>query len=153
MEPAVWAEGQGAAPRRADLRAEFSRLGFDFGASGEDEPLVGFATDGRVGVVEITDNPLMRISLLISSDRSDPRNEYWSAACLATVSAAVRADFVRWLRSELMERGSETDWACQRSSDRFRISAEFHPLDVVLLTVEQTTRQGRRSRPRRSWKP
>lgn len=119
------------------IRSCFSVLGFTFceveGSSGVQ--LVGFAPDGRVGIVEVESPEEERISLLLSVDRTSGARA-WSAVCVSSLAQALGVDFTSWLGDHVRRRSCTRSWSVARRFEGRRVSAAFFPADTLLITVE-----------------
>lgn len=128
------------------LRRSFGELEFRFENStvpdGECR-LVGFAPEGRVGVIEVleTDDE-SRFSLLLSATL-DRNMEFWSAACVAALAVTLRVDFPGWLGDQIRRRGRRHPWSTTRLFGDVVVSATFYPIDSVLVTIQRSAWRAR----------
>ena len=120
------------------VRVTFGALDFAFSEPGShsDVQLVGFAPEGRTGIVEVTDQPdKTKVSLLLSIDRN-PRNRVWSAMCVSSLVQALDVEFAGWLGHHVRRLGYTDVWSATRAFGRRKVSAEFFPADTLLITVD-----------------
>lgn len=97
--------------------------------------LIGFAPQGRVGIVEFLEiDDASKVSLLVSAD-SDRNTELWSAICVGTLAVMLNVDFPGWLGTQMRRRGVIRPWSTARRFGAARVSAAFYPLDTMLVTV------------------
>jgi hypothetical protein len=120
-------------------RSTFGELAFWFSdskVSAKEGRLIGFAPQGRVGVVEFQElGETTRTSLLVSAS-VDHKAECWAALCVATLAAMLRVEFCSWLAAQMRTRGLVQSWSIAETFGTATVSAAFFPIDIVLITVE-----------------
>lgn len=121
-------------------KATFGKLDFCFEESslptGESR-LIGFAPNGRVGIVEfLSGTSESKASLLISASK-DRDVELWSALCVSTFSGALGVDLAGWVGSQLHQHGAMEHWEVSHPFGTAHVTVTFYPVDSVLVTVER----------------
>jgi len=133
----------GAIPDRGEQVLErFSRhLGFEFQLSPREEHprrAIGLAPNGRTGVIDVVDGPVIEVSFLFSHIPIDHQDRDWVDCCLIALADSVGVDFLEWLRSVTRRRSCSGSWMVHHRFGDGEVAVRFLPVDIMILTVHRT---------------
>jgi hypothetical protein len=116
----------------------FSNLGFTFNPDSRNRRSIGFAPDGRVGVIEVIGKKVCASASLLISSGSARDSMMWSAVCVGALATAVEVDtdMSLWVGEAIQFGCRDKAWESSRLFRANRVTLRFYPVDAVLLTVE-----------------